>query len=648
MSARQADASPRRGLGWQALPRAAQLYVAAVIVGGAGVLAAYFPLTYPRPVLFATLLAAVCLTSLWKVTLPISVASDSTLSVSYAANLTTLLLLGPQHAMVVAVAGAWMQCTFKVRGRYPLYRTAFSMAAEAMTMFATGVAFGWLGGAARPFDLTVLTKPLVGAIAAYFVVNTGLVAAAIAWSTGQRLWKVWRDDFLWSGVSFTVAGTAGAVAAVVIDRGEQWKAILMVAPVYLTYRTYQVFTGRLEDQQRHERALRDEKERAEEANRLKDQFLAVVSHELRTPLNAILGWADMLRSGRVDQARHDRACEAIYDSARRQARLIDELLDVARIMSGKLRVERTTVDLNEVIRGAVEVVQPAADLKRIGIVVDADASVGVIEGDGARLQQIVWNLLSNAVKFTPEDGAIHVRVGRTGDSVELTVRDSGQGIPRDFLPSVFEPFRQADGSTTRLHGGLGLGLAIVKHLVEAHGGTVVAESDGEGRGATFVVRLPVVGLRPAQVRDSAAAGLAVPVKEAAHPAPSLAGISVLVVDDDDGSRQVVAAHLERHHAAVLTAASVPDALDMLQREHVDVLVADVAMPGEDGYSLVRKMRTLHATAATSIPAVAVTAFARDEDRRHALQAGFQLHLAKPIDPRALLDAVASLGKASAT
>jgi signal transduction histidine kinase/ActR/RegA family two-component response regulator len=449
----------------------------------------------------------------------------------------------------------------------------------------------------------------------------------------------------------------------------------MVAPVYLTYRTYQLFVGRLEDQKRHERALAEEKERlavtlaemtrleemrhlllerehaarasAEQANRLKDQFLAMVSHELRTPLNAILGWADMLRSGGLEAARRDRAYRAIHHSAKRQAQLIDELLDVARIMSGKLKLERTAVDLRDIVRGALEVVQPAADAKRITIAVDADPAIGAIHGDGPRIQQIAWNLLSNAVKFTPEGGAVHVRLRPTGGGAEMVVTDSGEGIPPDFLPSVFEPFRQADGSTTRPHGGLGLGLSIVKHLVEAHGGTVNAASGGEGRGATFTVQLPVAAVSADLPRPTAPEPATLP-SEPADLMASLTGISVLVVDDDDESREVVAAHLEGHHARVLTAASAAEALDLLQRKHVDVLLADVAMPGEDGYALIRKLRALNGSSVALIPAAALTAFARDEDRQRAFQAGFQRHLTKPIDARALVAAVTTLGKLNAT
>jgi len=677
-------------LSWNALPWMAQLYVALVVVGGAIVLVGSFPLTYSRPLLFLGALMAACLTAAWKVNLPIPLTSGSTLSVSCAAKLMALLLLGPRHAVIVAVAGALTQCTYKVRHRYPLYRTVFSMAAEVVAMSATGLVYGWLGGSTGPFEIAALAKPLVGAVVTYFVFDTGLVAGAIASSTDRGIVTVWREDFLWSGVTFMVAGTAGALAAVVIDRGDHWLAVLMLAPVYLTYRTYELFVARLDDQQRHmaemrrmhqetvdalsqartaERALGEEKERlavalaemtrleetrkellerehaaraaAEQANKLKDQFLAVVSHELRTPLNAILGWSEMLRRGKLDESRRERAFGAIHDSAKRQAHLIEDLLDVARIVSGKLHLERTLVDLEDVARGALNVVQPAADAKHVHLELDIDPSAGAVYGDRSRLQQVAWNLLSNAIKFTPKEGTVHMRLRRADDNVEMIVTDSGIGISHDFLASMFEPFMQADGSTTRNHGGLGLGLSIVKHLVQAHGGAVSASSGGEGQGATFIVRLPSA-LTSVERADMGIAN-DMRAKPPAWPPTLLEGLTVLVVDDEEQARQVVAAQLEEHGAAVRTAASVAQAIEALQREHVDVLLADIAMPDEDGYGLIRKLRGLHPAPIAAIPAAALTAFARNEDRLAALRAGFQLHLAKPIDAHALVTAVARLG-----
>jgi len=648
-------------LAWEALSWPAQFYVAIVMAAGASTLVALFPTAYPRPVLFAALIVLACLTSLWKVNLPIATASGSTLSVSYAADLMALLLLGLQPAIIVAVAGVLMQCSYKVKKSYPLYRTLFSAAAEALTMAATGIAYQQLGGSLVPLHMTGLAKPLVGAIAAYFIVNTSLVAGAIALTSSRSFFTVWRDDFLWSGASFMVAGSAGAMAAVVVARGEHWKAVLLIAPIYLTYRTYEVFVGRLADQGRHMGEMRQlhqgtvealaqarqaeyaeqvARSAAERANRLKDQFLAVVSHELRTPLNAILGWADMLRRGRLDEARRDRAFQSIYDSARRQAQLIDDLLDVSRIMAGTLRMERTAVDLKTVVDDAVRAVQPAGDAKNVRITTEADSWLGFIQGDSARLEQVVANLLSNAVKFTPDSGTVHVQLTRVQDWVEIQVRDTGQGMSADFLPYIFEPFRQADGSTTRVHGGLGLGLSIVKHLVEAHGGSVEAQSAGVGQGATFIARFPI---DPACANESrqpvARATSALSVET-----PSLDNVRVLVVDDDEESRLVVAEHLQRCNGVVFTATSAADAYDVLRRERVDVLLADIGMPGEDGYTLIRRVREGVVPVSASIPAAAITAFAREEDRLLAVRAGFQMHLAKPVDPDCLVAAVASLAR----
>src|SRR5580765_7090405 len=487
---------------------AARAYVAAVVIAGAIVAVLFFPRSLPDPATLVFLLAATCITSVWKVNLPIALASGSTLSVSYAANLMSLLLLGTPQATVIAVLGVWAQCTINIKRPYPLYRTAFSAAGEAITMFATGFVYQQLGGHAGPFDVAAMPRPIVGAILTYFVVNTGLVAGAVALTTARSVLEVWRTDFLWSASSFFVAGTAGAIGAVLIDRGQVWAAVLMVAPVYLTYSTYRTFTGRLEDQRRHRERVaaaleemteleqqrnellgREQAARAsaEEANRLKDQFLAIVSHELRTPLNAILGWSDILRRGALGPERHERAFRAIHDSARRQAQLIDELLDVSRIMSGKLRLELSAeVDVQDTVAKALEVVQPAADAKRIQIVTDARGPIGTICADSCRVQQIAWNLLTNAIKFSSDGGAIRIRIRREPTTVEISVTDGGQGITHDFLPFVFESFRQAEAATTRRQGGLGLGLSIVRHLVEAHGGSVKAESAGEGMGATFV------------------------------------------------------------------------------------------------------------------------------------------------------------------
>lgn len=510
--------APDPELAWSRQPRAARIYVAFVIALGVVVLFLAAPRALPSPGLFVLLVGVACLTSAWKVNLPIALASGSTLSVAYAADIMALLLLGPRLAIVIAAIGVWMQCTMYVKRWYPLYRTAFSMAAGVLTMAVSGVAFRALGGGS--LNLPGLIPPVVGAIVAGFSCNTGLVAAVIALSTGRSMWRVWCDDFLWSVTSFFVVGSAGAIAAVVVQRGQHWNALLLLAPVYLAYQTYGVFTARLEDQRRHleeltrleeeRRALlereRAARESAEAANRLKDQFLATVSHELRTPMNAILGWADMLRLGTLPDDRRARACEAIFNNAVRQARLIDELLDMARIVAGKLQLECATIDPREIAASALETVQMSAEAKRIRIEMDVDPTFDALHADGTRLGQVLWNLLANAIKFTPEGGSVHLRMARRDAWGEIVVSDSGMGIPGDFLPSVFEPFRQADGSVTREHDGLGLGLAIVQQVVVAHRGTIEVDSAGPGRGATFTVRLPLAGASALDDRVDGAEG----------------------------------------------------------------------------------------------------------------------------------------------
>ena len=474
--------------------------------------------------------------------------------------------------------------------------------------------------------------------------NTILVAGVIAISTRRSFLSTWGRDFVWSASSFMATGSAGAFAAVIVARGEHWTAVLLVAPIYLTYHTCLLFVGRLDVGKRHNGDIQRLLEReqasrasAEEANHLISSWpLSHTSCALRsTPFSdgpTCCGRGPCpTRSANAPARRFTTA-----PGGRRTSSKL--LLDVARITTGKLRLDRDAVDLRDVVRDALQVVQHGADVKKIRVAVDSDPRFGVVYGDTARLQQIVSNLLSNAVKFTSPGGAVHVRLTRAGDFAQLEVADTGQGISPAFLPWVFEPFRQADGSTTRVHSGLGLGLSIVKTLVEAHGGTVTAESGGEGRGATFIVRLPMA--THGDERGSAASGPA--SAGDATLSVSLQGISVLVVDDDAQSREVVAAHLQDCQADVVTAASAADAFDVLRCQHVDVMIADIGMPEEDGYALIRRLRAFNEPQVASIPAAALTAFARDEDRQQALQAGFQLHLSKPIDASSLVAAVASL------
>jgi signal transduction histidine kinase/CheY-like chemotaxis protein len=389
-----------------------------------------------------------------------------------------------------------------------------------------------------------------------------------------------------------------------------------------------------------ERAARSE---AERMVRTKDEFLATLSHELRTPLNAILGWAQLLRGGKMAPKDTTRGLEVIERNARAQARLVEDLLDMSRIISGKARLDVKTVDLASVVDAAVESVQPAAQAKSIQIKRSIDARVSRTAGDRSRLQQILWNLLSNAIKFTPNGGSVEVALKAVGDAVELCVSDTGQGIAPEFMPHMFERFRQADSSVTRLHSGLGLGLAIARHLTELHGGTIRAESDGVGRGAVFTVRLPGGA---ESLRDRAPASEA-PKSERTAPMlaympPPLDGVKVLFVDDDQDSRDLGAHILAEHMAEVIPAGSAREALDVLKRERPTVLVSDIGMPGEDGYELIGKVRALGDEGGGGTPAVALTAFAHPDDRRRALLAGFQVHLPKPVDPVELVAAVAAL------
>jgi CheY-like chemotaxis protein/two-component sensor histidine kinase len=366
---------------------------------------------------------------------------------------------------------------------------------------------------------------------------------------------------------------------------------------------------------------------------MKDEFLAMLSHELRTPLSAIAGWAHILREGGLTPAEASRAIEVIDRNARVQGQLISDILDVSRIISGKLRLEKKPVAAAAIVEAALDTVRPSAEAKPVRLEASLDPSAGHVFVDPDRLQQVVWNLLSNAIKFTPEGGLVSVRLAGSGSQVEIVVRDSGEGISPEFVPHVFERFRQADSSTTRPHGGLGLGLAIVRHLVEAHGGTVVAESAGKGQGSSFTLRLP----RHAAA-DEAASGQAASAEAA--PVRSLEHIRVLLVDDDPDTRGMMQTVLAQRGAQVTAASSAAEALACVDRETPDVLLSDIGMPGMDGYALIRELR--ERPAARGIPAAALTAYAHADDRGQAIAAGYQLHVAKPVEPAELVAVVASL------
>ncbi|PYQ64814.1 MAG: hybrid sensor histidine kinase/response regulator [Acidobacteria bacterium] len=388
------------------------------------------------------------------------------------------------------------------------------------------------------------------------------------------------------------------------------------------------------------RAAKEEAERAraeaEAANRMKDQFLATLSHELRGPVHAIAGWTQILRSGGLDAAKRARALDVIERNARAQAQLIGDLLDISRISSGKLRLETRPVYPVESVEAALAAMLPAAEAKGVRVERSLDADAGPVLADPDRLQQIVVNLLGNAVKFTPRGGWVEVRLEADGGGVRIQVRDSGEGIDPEVLPHVFDSFWQADASTTRQQGGLGLGLAIVRQLVELHGGSVAAASPGKGQGAVFTVSLPL--LRPREATKELP--IFVP-PAAAAPSPPLAGLRVLAVEDDESTLDALTELLSLQGADVAPAASVSQALETLEGFAPDVLVSDIGMPERDGYDLIREIRALGHDA-TNLPAVAVTAFASPEDRQRALAAGFQVHLAKPVDPRELTSVIASL------
>jgi signal transduction histidine kinase len=389
------------------------------------------------------------------------------------------------------------------------------------------------------------------------------------------------------------------------------------------------------------RRIETERERlrraAEDANRLKDEFLAVLSHELRTPLNSILGWAQMLLAGRLDERTTRRAYEAIHRSAQAQTALIADVLDVSRIESGKMRLDVRPVELGPVIQAAVDAVSPAAAAKHIDVHARLPEKPVTTWGDADRLQQVFWNLLSNAVKFTPSGGRVETAVKAEPGQITVEVRDTGMGIDPEFLPHVFERFRQADSSASRSHMGLGLGLSIVRHLVEMHGGTVGVTSRGRAAGSTFAVCLPAY--------EATAAGRPGAIAEAPARPGQLLGVKVLVVDDEPDAVELLTVALAAEGASVITAASAGEALERLQREKPDVIVSDIGMPETDGIELVRRIRALPAARGGTVRTVAVTAYGRTEDRVQAVAAGYDLHLSKPISPRELVSMVAALKKA---
>jgi PAS domain S-box-containing protein len=482
----------------------------------------------------------------------------------------------------------------------------------------------------------------------------GKPAEQILGSACHELLRGWPDEP--EAVPFTCLPEAGQRRSVELSRGDRWVEVALDAVVGdegnvsgAVCILSDISDRKQAEGERLQLLGREQAARAEAetANRLKDEFLATVSHELRTPLNAMLGWARLLRTGTLDQATTDRALEAIERNAKSQSQLIEDLLDVSRIVSGKLLLDFRPLELVTIIKAAIEIVSSSAEAKSIRIESTLDPAAGPVSGDSVRLQQVVWNLLSNAVKFTPMGGRIEVRLDRVDSSARITVSDSGRGIGANFLPYVFDRFRQADGTYARGYGGLGLGLAIVRHLLEMHGGTVRADSRGEGQGATFTVELPLL------VTPSWDGGFGMGTETAVTRTPNsevLDGLRVLVVDDEADARELFTVLLQQRGARVTAVASSDEALTVLAEtppgDRPDILLADIGMPEMDGYQLIARVRALEPGQGGQIPAVALTAHAGCEDRNRSLLAGFQKHLSKPVEPAELAAVVAHLaGKA---
>ena len=578
----------------------------------------------------------------------------------------TLLLYGGSAAILVsALEGVAATLVISKRARTVLFNSALL----ATSTFFTAAILNWTvgspvdviaGGFSEKFIRAVCVMALV-----QYIANTTLIAIEKAHKIKESLWNTWRTYYLWTSVTYFAGASAAGIIAILI-RTYGFYAIVATIPIIViicfTYETYlknvqasvaQTEAARLHveelslyisELQRSEEArgqllVRAERARAEAeaANRIKDEFLATLSHELRTPLTSLLGWSSVLRDVKSDEPELlTEAIDAIDRNTRVQAQLIDDLLDVSRIVSGKLNLDVKPLEISSVTRAAIDVVRPAADAKDLSVEYVAEPGVGAISADSARLHQIVWNLLSNAVKFTPHGGKISVYVNQDGSHARVTVKDTGQGIQPDFLPRVFDRFRQADSSATRAYGGLGLGLAIVRHLVELHGGTVSAQSEGINKGATFSVTFPLLTQRKEPSVLAQSGEMILPNKR------SLDRLRVLVIDDESESRLIISTVIGRAGAEVKPCVSASEGLAMLVEWRPDVILSDIAMPEEDGYTFIGKVRALPKEKGGETPAAALTAYARAEDRDQALAAGYQMHISKPIQADQLITMVAQL------
>lgn len=578
--------------------------------------------------------------------------------------LTLLLYGGAVAVLISALEGLCATLLISKRPRTILFNSAILSTSTFLTATVLYLTFGSpveviRGGFSADFFLTICVMALV-----QYVANTTLIAVEKSYKINESVWYTWKNYYLWTSVTYFAGASAAGIVAILVTTYNFYAVVATVPIILIIGFTYQTYLKNLEassaqaeaarvhveelskyiaelkrsEDARGQLLIRAERARAEAeaANRIKDEFLATLSHELRTPLTSLLGWACVLRGEEHNEPLLTQGLEAIERNARVQAQLIDDLLDVSRIVSGKLNLDVRPLEISAVIQAAINVVRPAANAKSIRLEYWAQPGLGVISADSARLQQIIWNLLSNAVKFTPRGGRIDVRVCEERSYAKVTVKDSGQGIEAEFLPRVFDRFRQADSSTTRNFGGLGLGLAIVRHLVELHGGTVWAESDGIDKGATFSVKFPLLNER------TEALPLNYSGEMSRVDSQSLDGLRVLVVDDEPEARQIISTVIARTGAEVKTCETAGEALVALVDWRPDVLMSDIAMPGEDGYSLIGKVRRLPRDKGGDTPAAAFTAYARDEDRHRALAAGFQMHIAKPVSSGQLVTMIARL------
>ena len=645
-------------------PRFAKLYMWSMVVCGSAItLLSVHQLPFKRLDLGFLLLALmVVISSQVAVRIP-RVSGRITVADTFI-FLTMLLYGGAAAILMSGLEGVCTTLRISKRPRTILLNSAVLASSTFLTASALSFFFGSpvnidAGGYSANFFVAICVMALV-----QYVANTALIAVEKSYKIDESIWQTWKKYYLWTSVTyFAGASAAGIIAHLINTFG--FYAVVATVPIiliiYFTYRTYlknleasgaqaelaqrhvEELSGYIAELKRSEEArgqllLREQRARAEAeaANRIKDEFLATLSHELRTPLTALLGWACLLRGSGRDDTILDQGLEAIERNARIQTQLTDDLLDVSCIISGKLRLDVRPVEISSVIDAAISVVRPAADAKSIQLTYSHGPAIGAISGDSARLQQVVWNLLSNAVKFTPEGGRIEVRLERLNSHARLTVIDTGQGISAEFLPQVFDRFRQADSSTTRGYGGLGLGLAIVRHLVELHGGTVHAASQGAGQGTTFSATFPLLAVR------LDAAVMAHNGKDLCNCSPALNGLRVLVVDDEADTRLIISTVIARTGAEVKACQSAREALEILEQWRPDVLMSDIAMPGEDGYSLINKVRSLPAERGGNIPAAAFSAYAREEDRKSSLAAGYHMHIAKPVSSSQLVETIAHL------